>query len=676
MAVEKAKNVPPFVLWCTATIPTAFDDSMSYYEALCALYKWIQDNIINVVNNNADILKEYMKKVDDLKKYVDEYFDNLDVQEEINNKLDAMAESGQLADIVAQYLELACVLAYDTLGDLKDADNVVEGSICRTLGMETLNDGLGSYYKIRAITPADTVDEYNIVTLTNSNTLIAELVNFNAKEKIPEFIRKADDYMIRVGTDENVHHYLAFSTNGYEWHKLGYIPTDAFMEGSSWISSYDVACYFIDGKFYMLYDYVDTSYNDWGSLNPNFFLFGNRIGVSCTEDFVTWDKWAMTIPTTFKQTANPRLVFDGDDMYLCLTTGDGTTTNTAGTGYKHYVNLLDVDSTLHSASNSTLLISSSNSFIDAYIYKIENENYLFVRNEEAATCEEYKSSVLKTTYSNKIQDIDYRWNLDHSVVVEGYSVVYFDGYYYLFCDSVNHRNVVYISSDIENWDNCNWCDCDTRMGNALVARVNETAKHLIMEKYYRNYGYPSFDAYEMLPSETDYINFTKKTMGHFIPLPNRNYIAYYPSYDITIDKTFYNKVGRNKTYHITNGTGQDGGLKITNVLPTAFYLPAAGVAELSYFGIVSQGQTTIRKVYKLQSGALTANTVKQVSITAHGATYSNVKNVQAMGFFGNNTGARTLGINVESISADTIVLDLMPNFNADNIELFVTVDIA
>lgn len=102
MSVEKAKNVPPFVLWCSATIPTAFDDSMSYYEALCALNKWIQDNIINVVNNNADILKDTIKFAEDLKKYVDDYFKNLDVQTEINNKLDEMVEDGTMAEIINQ----------------------------------------------------------------------------------------------------------------------------------------------------------------------------------------------------------------------------------------------------------------------------------------------------------------------------------------------------------------------------------------------------------------------------------------------------------------------------------------------------------------------------------------------------------------------------------------------
>ena len=36
--IKKAPNVPPFLRYCSAIIPTAFDDSLSYYEALCALF--------------------------------------------------------------------------------------------------------------------------------------------------------------------------------------------------------------------------------------------------------------------------------------------------------------------------------------------------------------------------------------------------------------------------------------------------------------------------------------------------------------------------------------------------------------------------------------------------------------------------------------------------------------
>lgn len=102
--IKYSRPVPPFVRYCSAIIPTAFDDSLSYYEALCAIWKWLQDNLVDVVNNNAAVTDEYIKLVKELEQYVHDYFDNLDVQEEINNKLDDMAEDGTLAEIVAEAL--------------------------------------------------------------------------------------------------------------------------------------------------------------------------------------------------------------------------------------------------------------------------------------------------------------------------------------------------------------------------------------------------------------------------------------------------------------------------------------------------------------------------------------------------------------------------------------------
>ena len=100
--IEKAPNVPPFVTFVTSAVPMVFDNSLSYYEALCALWKWLQDDVVNVINNNAtvtedyiELTNEYIEKFNELKDYVDTYFDNLDVQEEINNKLDAMVEEGR-----------------------------------------------------------------------------------------------------------------------------------------------------------------------------------------------------------------------------------------------------------------------------------------------------------------------------------------------------------------------------------------------------------------------------------------------------------------------------------------------------------------------------------------------------------------------------------------------------
>lgn len=152
-------------------LPTAYIESMTYYECVTFLVKFLENQVIPIVNNNSEVVKE-------LQEYVTHYFDNLDVQEEINNKLDEMAESGELADIIAQYIQLAGVLAYNTVGDMKVAENLTNGSFCRTLGYYNINDNGGALYKVREITNDDVVNDGDIVELYDNN-LVAELVYNN-----------------------------------------------------------------------------------------------------------------------------------------------------------------------------------------------------------------------------------------------------------------------------------------------------------------------------------------------------------------------------------------------------------------------------------------------------------------------------------------------------------------
>lgn len=165
------KNLSPFKWFVLENFPflEADFDALTEWQLFCKLGKEI-NKIINSTNTLGI-------QVESLTDYVKNYFDNLDVQDEINNKLDEMAESGQLTEIIAQYLQLAGVLAYNTLNDLKQATNIVNGSICKTLGNINYNDGKGSFYKIRQITSKDVVDEENIISLNISNTLIAEKIN-------------------------------------------------------------------------------------------------------------------------------------------------------------------------------------------------------------------------------------------------------------------------------------------------------------------------------------------------------------------------------------------------------------------------------------------------------------------------------------------------------------------
>lgn len=155
-------------------LPTAFLESMTYYEALAWLVNYIENTIVPAINSDAEAIQELQEAYTTLKNYVDNYFDNLDVQEEINNKLDDMAESGELTDIIAQYLQLAGVLAYDTVSELADAENLANGSIAKTLGMNSYSDGLGAFYKIRTITNVDVIDGYNLIAITNNPSLVAE----------------------------------------------------------------------------------------------------------------------------------------------------------------------------------------------------------------------------------------------------------------------------------------------------------------------------------------------------------------------------------------------------------------------------------------------------------------------------------------------------------------------
>lgn len=90
----------PFITYCQHVIPLAYDESMSYYETLCALRDYLVNTVIPAVNNNANAVTELQNAFETLQNYIDNYFKNLDVQTEINNKLDEMASDGSLAKII------------------------------------------------------------------------------------------------------------------------------------------------------------------------------------------------------------------------------------------------------------------------------------------------------------------------------------------------------------------------------------------------------------------------------------------------------------------------------------------------------------------------------------------------------------------------------------------------
>lgn len=165
MKDKKFIKLTPFKMQVLQSFPFIDEDfdAITNYELLCKVVEYLNKTVENV-----DLLNEKVEEFE-------HYFDNLDVQEEINNKLDEMAESGELTDIIAQYLGLAGVLAFNTVSDMKNATNLVNGSICRTLGYYNKNDNGGSYYYIT--NESLTANDGNIISI--SNNLFAILINEN-----------------------------------------------------------------------------------------------------------------------------------------------------------------------------------------------------------------------------------------------------------------------------------------------------------------------------------------------------------------------------------------------------------------------------------------------------------------------------------------------------------------
>ena len=179
---EEVVDLSPFkyMVMTLGTLPTSFVESMTYYEALAYFVELLDKQIIPAVNTNAEATKELQKLFVELKTYVDEYFDNLDVQEEIDNKLDEMAESGELAQIIAQFLGLGAVYGFNTIEELSEAGYLIEGSIAKVLGKTNPVTGDGSFYLVRERLNTDEPDGVNLVVLTETSNLVAEIIpDFN-----------------------------------------------------------------------------------------------------------------------------------------------------------------------------------------------------------------------------------------------------------------------------------------------------------------------------------------------------------------------------------------------------------------------------------------------------------------------------------------------------------------
>lgn len=194
-------NLSPFrkLLITVGNLPTAYIESMSYYEGLCYLVNYIVNNIDPNVKQNSEAIEE-------LQNYVKNYFDNLDVQEEINNKLDDMAESGELAEIIN----------VEMIGSLSDLTTTDKTSIVNAINENTTNiNNLNiteyhTYTTFQVVTGTGTITNGSITVAKSSSGTICKIygyLNFSG------FEGDGAEAVVRLNSDTGLRPTTSFQIN-------------------------------------------------------------------------------------------------------------------------------------------------------------------------------------------------------------------------------------------------------------------------------------------------------------------------------------------------------------------------------------------------------------------------------------------------------------------------------
>lgn len=128
--LDKIKN---FRFWCQPILPLVYDDSLSYYEALCKFNEKLNE-VINKINNfQSDIEEMVDNKINVLKEYVDaenekqnaNFQDKINVLEkEINDKIEVLYNY-----ILNVKTDIYNYINYEILNLKKYVDNVILGQI-------------------------------------------------------------------------------------------------------------------------------------------------------------------------------------------------------------------------------------------------------------------------------------------------------------------------------------------------------------------------------------------------------------------------------------------------------------------------------------------------------------------------------------------------------------------
>ncbi|MBO5872174.1 MAG: hypothetical protein J6Q75_05985 [Bacteroidaceae bacterium] len=349
-------------------IPTSFAQSMAWEEQVLWLSKFLQTQVIPVINGHTEAIKA-----------IEHWLDNLDLQEEVDTKLEEMAESGELADIIAQYIQLAGVLAYNTVADMKAAENITEGSVAKTLGLLTYDDGKGSFYKVRTLTSGDVIDEVNIIALSVSDTLIAEKINDYYVDKNTEDI--ADNKEAIEDIQENLankkYGLVAISRNVTDLKNFVYYSPDGekFYRAGGQIPNFD---------------YDSSAIIEIGHTYYYFGCASHKSFYCYSTDLVHWSEPALTLDTdSYNWAAYPFYdpVNNKYYIYSSLQYQSGSVTNAVG-HEAYYFKIVrqeftvNADKTLTIGATQDVKYVSNQSYIDPAVCYDSIHGYTIALKDE------------------------------------------------------------------------------------------------------------------------------------------------------------------------------------------------------------------------------------------------------------------------------------------------------
>lgn len=387
-------------------------------------------------------------------------------------------------------------------------------------------------------------------------------MNDKPYELKPAWINKNYFFTVSYNSQNYTTPFVAVSKNGFDWSKVAYLPKNAFVEESllSGNNVYDISCKIINDTFYMIYDYIDENYNNFHSLNSNYFLGGNRIAISKTTNFVNWDCWNLDTNLDFKQTWAPEIICDNNNYYILLTLGNGkdTFSTDTTTGYFKSTYLLNIDSDLKNISDYNKIITLPYCNIDPFIYIENNIYYLLLKNEEEKFISIFSSNNI-LAFNNKIADLKY-YNKDGNILsIEGASIIKVNNRYLVYCDMAgfSDRTCLFVSENLIDWTTPNILALPDTFYHFTPIYTNSTIDNVLI-RLYQQFRYPDDEIEKIAFQYLNEFNIQHYNLSLFLPLPGAKYVLYTSSsvyQEITPKNWFFGGEYYNYTYTISNMNG-------------------------------------------------------------------------------------------------------------------------